>query len=379
MLSFKFEAKTEFLGKMEDDCLTREPCAVREGLSLNPEFCRWHRHMIRAGLFAPCAPENCPLQQAMAASGGCQDEARLILRPPGISLAQLRLSVGEGRWDLLKDSPDTLAEHLQALISRGVSNAPQFRAEVGPGSASGLARGAVPAQVSLARASELLAEGLLPVVNFIGLGDRTPVAVFDLLTQLAPGSGAQGLALSALLQVHFQAMNAFARARQASPPGARAAEQAGLIYLELFRDRFEAWSEQLAQQAEEPGGPGQAGRGLPAHADLSTVDAICLATATDTADSGGLIFGALIAALGPLDLSRDWNTGVCELLCADPPRDPLEAIVRTQLLFCHFKGDSLAAVVGSVPGEPGTAMRAARYQQIKGQLGRTLSRWIRTR
>jgi hypothetical protein len=356
---------------MEADRSLQEFFATAEGLRLNPEFCRWHRHMIQAGLFAPCAAETCPLQQAMATAGGCHDEARLILHSPlGISLAQLRLSVGEGRWDLLKDSPETLGEHLQALISRGVSNAPHR-----PGSASGLALDAGPAQPSIARASELLAESVVSAASFIGLGTQTKVAVLDLLTQLAPCSGDQGLALSALLRLHFQAMNAFARGQLASPLEARAADQEGLQYLDLFRDRFERWSERLAQQAEEPG----AGRGQPARANLSTVDAICLATATDTADGGGLIFGALIAALHPLDLPGDWNAGVRQLLCTDPPRDPLEAIVRTQLLFCYFKGASLAAVVDSVPGEPNTAMRAARYQKIEGQLERALFLWRHNR
>jgi hypothetical protein len=224
-----------------------------------------------------------------------------------------------------------------------------------------------------------LAESVVSAVNFIGLGARTQVAVLDLLTQMAPCSGAQGLVLSALLRLHFLAMNAFASGRQASPQGGRAADQDGLRYLDLFRDRFERWTEQLAQQAEEPGGPSRASRGQPVRANPSLVDAICLATATDTADGGGLIFGALIAALGPLDLPGDWSAGVCELLCADPPRDPLEAIVRTQLLFCHFKGVSQAAVVDSVPGEPSTAMLAARYQKIEGELERALSLWVHNR
>lgn len=289
------------------------------------------------------------------------------------------MNVGESRWDLLKNCAATIHAHLAQLQEgRHLAGAPGGRGQH-PGALSPPAAVSAAAGPRLDQASELLLQALVPLVEFVGLGRETEGALSDLLCDIAPRTGEQGLLLGDFLTGHFRAMQLFAGQWNRPPVLATAEEAHALAFLEQALGPFQTLTRRVAEPASGPGqrpaGPALPGSARPAAG--ASVDPVLTATAASTARAADLIRGTLIGALRFCGLPGDWSDGVHQLLLAEPPADPLEALLRTQKIFCTLRTTSLAAPPGGGPGQLSGGQLVLRYQRLSGRLQLALDAWRR--
>jgi hypothetical protein len=116
-----------------------------------------------------------------------------------------------------------------------------------------------------------------------------------------------------------------------------------------------------------------------AHAPTSTLDPVFQATAARTSREAELISCPLIEAMRPLALPGNWTDGVFALLADAAPREPVEALVRTQLILFQLKALSPPPANGHLSGEPEQHKRATRLGKTSLKLQKALALWIERR
>jgi hypothetical protein len=354
---------TEVLAKTMEEMKKDLPAGSR----LDRAFCRWHNSLLQADLFAPCRPESCPLQQTMEKTGRCDDPARIFL-DENISLADLVRSVGKERWNLLRNSPDTIRHHLEEL-KNGAMAAQEFSGHA-LGIFSPAARCAAPEQRGLAAASELLIGRHILSARYAGLEEETEEALHDLLTHMAPSNAQQGSAMCDFLHWHFLGMHFLARRGQSPPQEVAALEDQALECFDLSMESLDLLGKLISQSAWASSG---------AHAPTSTLDPVFQATAARTSREAELISCPLIEAMRPLVLPGNWTDGVFALLADAAPREPVEALVRTQLILFQLKALSPPPADGPLSGEPEQHKRVTRLGKTSLKLQKALALWIERR
>jgi hypothetical protein len=100
---------------------------------------------------------------------------------------------------------------------------------------------------------------------------------------------------------------------------------------------------------------------------------MCLMTGTDSPGAGSLIWLALYMALRYVCPEEGFEESLKELLLDEPPGDPLEAIVRSQILFCHFKASAYAEMDKHRPWA--TNSMTLSVQKLSGELQEALDQW----